>query len=186
MPADPLNQRAICLGVTGGISAFKSAALASLLAQSGARVITVMTDAAVKLVAPVTFRALTNGPVYTSDWNAPDSPFPHITIADQAELLVIAPCTADMLAKLALGLADDLLSTTALAVTCPLLIAPAMNPRMWMHPATRANAATLASRNAFFIGPAEGRMACGDVGIGRMAEPDQILAEIRKRLPPKK
>ncbi len=184
--AGPFDGKTVCLGVTGGIAAFKSAALASALAQGGARVITVMTAAAAKLVTPLTFRAVTaDGAVYTSDFDDPRTPYPHITIADQAELLVVAPCTADAMAKLAHGIADDLLSTTALAMTCPVLLAPAMNPRMWQHPATRANAATLLSRGVRFVGPVEGRTACGDVGLGRMAEPDAIMAEMARALTPR-
>ena len=178
-----LHDKRIVLGVTGGIAAYKACTLASRLTQAGAEVDVVMTEAAIRFVAPLTFQALTGRPVYTDLWTAPGEGLPthisHVGLAHAADLLVIAPATANTLAKLAQGLADNLLSTLALAASCPVLVAPAMDVGMWAHPATQANAATLRERGVRFAGPARGRMASGLEGEGRLMEPGQILGHVR-------
>jgi phosphopantothenoylcysteine decarboxylase/phosphopantothenate--cysteine ligase len=178
-----LEDKRILLGITGGIAAYKACTLASHLAQAGARVDVVMTEAATRFVAPLTFEALTGRPAYTSMWRTSDEGLPthiaHVGLAHAADLLVIAPATANTMAKLASGLADNLLTTLALAARCPLLVAPAMDVGMWAHPATQANVATLRERGVHFAGPARGRMASGLEGEGRLLEPDEILGHIR-------
>jgi phosphopantothenoylcysteine decarboxylase/phosphopantothenate--cysteine ligase len=181
-----LEGQRIVLGVTGGIAAYKICTLASHLTQAGAQVDVVMTEAATRFVAPLTFEALTGGPVYTSMWGPADTGLPthiaHIGLAHAANLLVIAPATANTMSKLAHGLADNLLSTLALATRCPLLLAPAMDVGMWNHAATQANVATLRAWGVCFAGPAHGRMASGLEGEGRLAEPEEILGHIRLAL----
>jgi len=182
-PIPLLDDKRILLGVTGGIAAYKACALASRLTQAGAQVDGVMTEAATHFVGPLTLQALTGRPVYTDLWTAPGEGLPthiaHVGLAHAADLLVIAPATANTLAKLAHGIADNLLTTLALAATCPMLLAPAMDAGMWSHPATQANVAMLRERGAHFAGPVLGRMASGLVGEGRMMEPDRILGHIR-------
>ncbi|HIQ02470.1 MAG TPA: bifunctional phosphopantothenoylcysteine decarboxylase/phosphopantothenate--cysteine ligase CoaBC [Anaerolineales bacterium] len=182
-PIPLLADKRILLGVTGGIAAYKACALASRLTQAGAQVDGVMTEAATHFVGPLTLQALTGRPVYTDLWTAPGEGLPthiaHVGLAHAADLLVIAPATANTLAKLAHGIADNLLTTLALAATCPMLLAPAMDAGMWSHPATQANVAMLRERGAHFAGPVLGRMASGLVGEGRMMEPDRILGHIR-------
>jgi len=182
-PIPLLRDRRILLGVTGGIAAYKACTLASHLTQAGARVDVVMTEAAVRFVAPLTFQALTGRPVYTDLWTAPGEGLPthiaHVGLAHAADLVVIAPATANTMAKLAHGLADNLLTTLTLAATCPVLLAPAMDAGMWANPATQANAQTLRARGVHFAGPVRGRMASGLVGEGRMMEPDRILGYVR-------
>lgn len=174
-----LDGREIAVGVTGGIAAYKAAALVSRLVQDGAAVTVVMTEAATRFVGPLTFRALTGRPAYTDLWSSPEGfRSDHVALADRADLVVVAPATADCLGKLAHGIADDLLSTFLLATDGPLILAPAMNSRMWAHPAVRANVETLRARGVRLVGPAEGRLACGAAGTGRMAEPDDILAAV--------
>jgi len=176
-----LAGREVLVGVSGGIAAYKTAALVSRLVQEGAAVSVVMTEAATRFVGPLTFQTLTGRPVHVDQFAAPEIYHAdHIALADRAELVVVAPATADILGKLAHGIADDLLSTLLLAVDVPVLMAPAMNVRMWNHPAVRANAAALGARGVRFVGPAEGRLACGTSGKGRMAEPDDIFGEIVK------
>lgn len=179
-----IDEKRIVLGVTGGIAAYKICSLASHLTQAGAQVDIVMTEAATRFVSPLTFEALTGRPAYTSMWHtAGEGRLPthiaHVGLAHAADLLVIAPITANTLAKLAHGLADDLLSTLTLAASCPLLVAPSMDTGMWSHPATQANVATLRERGVRFAGPARGRMASGLEGEGRLLEPDEILGHIR-------
>ena len=182
-----LDNRHIVLGICGGIAAYKICTLASRLTQAGARVDVVMTEGATRFVTPLTFQALTGRPVYTDLWRAPepvaDGGLPthiaHVGLGHAAELLLIAPATANTLAKLAHGLAEDLLSTLALAARCPTLIAPAMDVGMWAHPATQANVALLRERGAHFAGPAQGRMASGLEGPGRLVEPDALLGHVR-------
>ncbi len=182
-----LQGRQIILGVTGGIAAYKSADLASRLTQAGARVTVVMTDNAQLFVSPLTFRALTGRPVLTDMFDLPDDgSMPHIDLSGEADLLVIAPATANILAKLAHGTADDSLTTIALACPAPLMLAPAMNTRMWEHPATRENVQTLLNRGATILTPEKGRLACGTHGAGRMAEPGRILELVQFMLHPKK
>ena len=180
-----LKDRRIVLGVTGGIAAYKACELVSGLKKRGAQVRVVLTENAAKFVPPLSFEALSGNPAHV-DTFAPRDGMEHIALAKWAELFVIAPATANCLAKLACGIGDDLLSTTALAMTCPLLIAPAMNANMYRHPATRANLATLRSRGAHVVGPDSGRLACGDDDIGRMSQPEAILEAIGAILDPRR
>jgi phosphopantothenoylcysteine decarboxylase/phosphopantothenate--cysteine ligase len=175
----------LLLGVSGGISAYKSADLASKLVQPGARLTVVMTRSARKFIGRTTFEALSGRPVYV-DMFRPREHFlgEHIGLARRAGLYVIAPATADMLAKLAHGLADDLVSTLALSVTCPILAAPAMNNEMWRKPSVQRNVAQLQADGVHFVGPGEGWLSCQSVGPGRMAEPSQIIDAALKLLPP--
>jgi phosphopantothenoylcysteine decarboxylase/phosphopantothenate--cysteine ligase len=178
-----LEGKRIVLGITGGIAAYKACTLASHLTQGGAQVDVVMTEAATRFVAPLTFEALTGRTAYTDMWCTSGEGLPihiaHVGLAHAADLLVIAPATANTLAKLAQGLADNLLTAVALAAPCPVLAAPAMDVGMWTHPATQANVATLRARDVTFAGPARGRMASGLEGEGRMMEPDEILGHVR-------
>jgi phosphopantothenoylcysteine decarboxylase/phosphopantothenate--cysteine ligase len=175
--------RRILLGVTGGIAAYKVCTLASHLTQAGARVDVVMTEAATRFVAPLTFEALTGRPVYTSMWQPADRGLPthvaHVGLAHAADLVVIAPATANTMSKLVHGVADNLLTTLALSARCPMLLAPSMDVGMWCHAATQANVVTLQERGVWFAGPAHGRMASGLEGEGRLVEPDEILGHIR-------
>jgi phosphopantothenoylcysteine decarboxylase/phosphopantothenate--cysteine ligase len=182
-PIPVLKDRRIVLGITGGIAAYKAADLASKLTQAGARVDVVMTAVATRFIAPLTFQALTGRPVYTDLWTpTPETALPHIALGEAADLVVIAPATADFLAKMAHGLADDLLSTLCLAARAPILVAPAMDVGMWAHPATQENVARLRARGVEIIGPAYGRMASGLEGWGRMVEPAELLGHIRRAL----
>jgi len=192
LDSQPLAGYEVLLCVTGGIAAYKSADLASGLVQAGAGVTVAMTDAAREFLAPLTFQTLTARKVHTSMWlSAEDYSSQHISLTEAADLMIIAPATADIIAKMACGLADDLVSTMALSAhdACGVLIAPAMNTRMWSAPATVENMARLKQRGVHVVGPTEGRLACGTVGPGRMVEPDDILAAAAKILrqnPPKK
>ncbi len=178
-----LNGRQILLGVSGGIAAYKAADVASQLGKRGATVTAVMTRAACEFITPLTLQTLTRRPVVTTlfDASAPDE-IEHIALARAADLVVIAPCTANVLAKLAHGIADDPLTTICLATEAPLLLAPAMNTKMWEHDATRANVATLRDRGASIVAPDEGELACGEVGPGRLATVDKILAAVERQL----
>lgn len=162
------------LGVTGGIAAYKACSLARLLVGAGARVRVVMTRSATRFVGPDTFAALTGGPAYTDLFEEPGAVL-HVRLAREADLAIVAPATANVLAKLAHGIADDLLTAALLEATCPLVLAPAMHTGMWEHPATRANVETLTGRGARIVGPEAGSLAAGDEGPGRMAEPEEIL-----------
>mgnify|MGYP000132645350 CR=1 FL=1 len=177
------------VAVCGGIAAYKTAAVVSALVQRGCGVTVAMTRAARRFVTPLTFEALSGRRVHTSLWDAADSADPqHLGLTESADLFLIAPTTANMLAKLAHGLADDLVSTMALAVTCPTLLAPAMNDRMWAHRAVQRNVATLKADGYVVIGPETGWMACRAVGMGRMSEPDEIVnlaAELLRRAKPR-
>lgn len=182
-----MKGREILIGVTGGIAAYKTAALVSRLVQAGAGVSVIMTRSATQLIGPKTFEALTGRPVAVEMW-APLTAHPHIDLAEEAEILCVAPATANFLAKAAWGLADDLLSTTVLAFAGPIVIAPAMNTRMWQKPAVQRNLRRLEEDGYVIIPPEEGYLSCGMVGAGRMAEPDVIfrrLAEILETRPPK-
>jgi len=171
-----LQGKTIVLGVCGGIAAYKAVALCSRLTQAGARVRVIMTESAVKFVTPLTFQAISRQPVAVDTFDEKEpSVISHIDLADRADLVVVAPATANMIAKLAMGIADDMLSTTLLATTAPLLIAPAMNVHMYTHPAVQRNIALLRERGAHFAEPGEGQLACGYVGKGRLAEPEQIV-----------
>ncbi|MBR2798789.1 MAG: bifunctional phosphopantothenoylcysteine decarboxylase/phosphopantothenate--cysteine ligase CoaBC [Clostridia bacterium] len=179
-----LRDKNIVLGVTGGIAAYKACDLVSRLKKQGARVRVVLTANAVKFVPPLTFETLSGNPVVTDTFE-PRKSLEHISLAKWADAFVIAPASANCLAKLAVGIADDLLSTTALAMTAPLLIAPAMNANMWRHPATQANFQTLLDRGAKAVGPMSGHLACGDDDVGRMAEPAQIVEALDALLNPR-
>ena len=173
----------IILGVSGSIACYKAADLASSLTQSGLNVQVVMTRHATEFVSPLTFQTLSRNPVTTGIFDEKESWHPgHIALADSADLLLIAPATANTLAKLACGIADDALTSIALAVTCPLLIAPAMNGKMWLHAATQENVARLKDRGATFLGPEEGLLACGYEGVGRLWNTSDIAAEALKIL----
>lgn len=175
------NSKTILLGVTGGIGAYKSCELVRTLQKRGFHVKVVMTDAATRFVGPLTFRTLTGEPVAVSLWqDAPGDPVHHVSLAQEASVLAIAPCTANVLAKLACGRADDMLTTTALATEAPLVLAPAMNERMWEQEATRANVATLRERGAVIVGPGVGELACGDEGVGRLADVSEIADAIER------
>lgn len=174
-----LSGKTIVLGVTGGIAAYKAATLCSRLTQAGARVDVIMTSSARKFVQPLTFQALSRRPVYVDVFEENDpSVIAHIDMADRADLIVIAPATANFIGKMAHGLADDMLSTTVLASTAPIWIAPAMNGDMYAHPAVQANLALLNERGVRMIDPGEGQLACGYTGKGRLAEPEQIFQTI--------
>jgi len=183
---NPLQGKRILLGVCGGISAYKSAALTSKLAQAGASVTVLMTEGAAKFVTPLTFQSLSGRPVYTSAWDHVEASDPqHIATASSADLAVVAPCTMDCLARLATGRADDVVTLVLSAVDrrkTPVLLAPAMNEIMWSQPATQRNVETLRGDGFGFIGPDSGWQACRAVGPGRMAEPEAILEAIRARL----
>ena len=175
--------REILIGVTGGIAAYKTAAVVSDLVQSGLGVTVVMTRSAQKFVGAATFRALTGRPVATRAFETEDHPLgPHIELARQAQLLCIAPATANFLAKAAHGVADDLLSTLLLSFTGPVVLAPAMNKEMWGKPAVQRNVTQLRGDGCYFVGPAEGWQSCRERGVGRMAEPAEIAAAIRTLL----
>lgn len=165
----------LVLGVTGSIAAFKAAELTSLLRQRGVQVRVIMTESATHLVAPQTFLTLSQAPVTLSLWDAPSWQPRHIALALETRLLLIAPATANILAKMARGIADDSLSTFYLSHEGPVIVAPAMNPRMWRHPATRENCRILQERGVRFVGPACGHVACGEDGEGRMAPVEDIL-----------
>jgi phosphopantothenoylcysteine decarboxylase/phosphopantothenate--cysteine ligase len=175
--ASPL--RRIVLGITGGIAAYKSAELARLLVKDGVTVDVVMTDAATRFVSAMTFQALTGRPVLTDLWEsgAPDA-MGHIAVSRGADAILVAPATADFLARLAHGFADDLLATLCLARECPLLVAPAMNRQMWSSAATRRNVAQLAADGVVVLGPDTGELACKENGEGRMLEPQALLAAL--------
>jgi phosphopantothenoylcysteine decarboxylase/phosphopantothenate--cysteine ligase len=180
-----LKDKRVLLGVTGGVAVYKAAFLASRLTQAGALVGVVMTESATRFVAPLTFQAVTQRSVYTDLFDLASDPsshkvqIPHIALAQAADLLLIAPATGNTLAKLAHGLADNLLTNIALATSAPLLIAPAMESNMWAHPATQANVATLVKQGATLVGPTAGHLASGAEGVGRMSEPEQILEAAR-------
>jgi phosphopantothenoylcysteine decarboxylase/phosphopantothenate--cysteine ligase len=170
-----LAGRRVLLGVTGGIAAYKSAHLARSLTRAGAEVTVVMTESAVRFVGPDTFAALTGRPVHTSLWERPGEVL-HVRLAHETDLVVVAPATAHLLARLATGMADDLLTSILLEYSGPVVVAPAMHTGMWEHPATRGNVAVLRERGVTVCGPESGALAHGDEGPGRMAEPDDILA----------
>ena len=175
----PLAGKNVLLCITGGIACYKSAALASRLVQAGSSVSVAMTAAAERVVTPLTFQTLTGRRVYTSLWQASeDFDSQHLSLTGSADLMIIAPATADIMAKMASGIADDLVSTLALSVhgACPILIAPAMNTRMWLAPPTQDNLARLKRWGIQVIGPEEGWLACKTAGPGRMSEPEEILA----------
>jgi len=174
------SDKHILLGVTGSIAGYKAADLASKLTQAGAQVDVILTGAGEKFVTPLTFQSVTGRRAYVdSDLWGNEAHILHVSFGKTADLLVIAPCTADTIAKLAHGIADNLLTVTALAATCPLLIAPAMDGGMFDHPATQENLTKLKERGAIIVGPAEGHLASGLTGTGRMVEPAEVLGHIR-------
>ena len=182
-----LTGREIVLGVTGGIAAYKSAALVSRLRHLGANIHVIMTKNATEFVAPLTFQTLSGNQVTVDTFHAPEYwNVEHVALAKRAEIFVIAPATANIMAKMACGIADDMLSTTVLATKAPILLAPAMNTGMWTADATRANLKTLRDRGVQTVGPGSGMLACGDSGDGRMSEPDEIVAAIDRILNAKK
>lgn len=179
----------IVLGLTGGIACYKSAELCRALVKEGATVQVVMTEAAEQFITPVTLQALSNRPVYTSQWDAREpNAMPHINLTREADAIVLAPCSADFIAKLVHGRADELLSLLCLArpiERVPLLVAPAMNREMWAHPATQRNLAQLAADGATVLGVGSGFQACGETGDGRMLEPEQIAEDLIASFQPK-
>ena len=188
-----LSGRHIVLGLSGGIACYKAAELTRELVKAGATVQVVMTDAAEQFITAMTLQALSGRPVYTSTWDTRDvdgvaNNMPHINLTRQADAVLVAPATADFMARLLHGRADDLLSLLCLArpiERCPLLIAPAMNREMWAHPATQRNVAQLRADGTHFLGPDSGAQACGEVGEGRMLEPEQLLEELVAFFQPK-
>jgi phosphopantothenoylcysteine decarboxylase/phosphopantothenate--cysteine ligase len=180
-----MNGREVLIGVTGGIASYKTAALVSKLAQVGAHVTVAMTDSAQQFVGTATFAALSGRPVATRIFDDAAMPLgAHITLAQQAELLCVAPATANFLSKAAGGLADDLLTTLYLCCTCPVLVAPAMNCEMWDKPAVQRNLAQLREDGVHVVDPEAGWLSCRQQGVGRMAEPETILTAIELHLPP--
>jgi phosphopantothenoylcysteine decarboxylase/phosphopantothenate--cysteine ligase len=179
-------RKRILLGVTGGVAAYKAAELVRRLSERGFDVHVVMTQAACGFITPVTLQALSGNPVYTDMWDAriPDN-MAHIELSRDKDLIVVAPATADFMAKLALGAADDLLSTLCLARDCALAVAPAMNRQMWEHAATRRNVARLREDGVEVLGPASGGQACGEIGMGRMLEATEIADAVGALLAPK-
>jgi phosphopantothenoylcysteine decarboxylase/phosphopantothenate--cysteine ligase len=181
-----LGSKRILLGVTGGIAAYKSAELVRELQRHGTDIQVVMTDSACKFITPLTLQALSGKPVYVEMWDdrVPNG-MPHIELSRDRDLVVVAPATADFIAKLVHGAADDLLSTLCLARECPLMVAPAMNRQMWENPATQRNVAQLRQDGIVVLGPDAGDQACGEVGMGRMLEPLDLVREISAWLQPK-
>jgi len=178
-----MQGREILLGITGGIAAYKSADLASKLVQAGALVSVVMTKSAEKFIGRTTFEALTGRPVYRKMFSPIEhQQGEHIGLARRAEFMVIAPASANFLAKASHGLADDLLSTLVLTVTCPLLLAPAMNSEMWSKASVQRNVIQLKEDGYHIIDPGSGWLSCGEIGPGRMAEPEEIFEQIKERL----
>ena len=180
------KNKSIVLGITGGIAAYKAAELVRLFVKANIEVQVVMTEAACQFITPVTMQALSGKPVYTGMWDASiPNGMPHIELSRSADAIVIAPASADFIAKLVHGRADDLLSTLCLARDCPLLVAPAMNKQMWDNPATQRNIAQLKADNVTVLGPDSGEQACGEIGLGRMLEAEDLLYLIEAHFQPK-
>ncbi len=185
-PVSLLSGKTVVLGVCGSIAAYKACELARLMLKDGAEVRVIMTESATHLVAPRTFSSLTRHPVSVNPFTDPTpAHIEHITLAEQADVVVVAPATANTMAELATGICDDMLTTTVCATAAPVVVAPAMNPRMWENPATRRNAQTLGEIGYRLVEPGEGEMACGHVGRGRLAELPTILAEAERAASPK-
>ncbi len=180
-----LSGQKIVLAVTGSIATYKSCELLRLLIKRGAEVSVIMTEAAQRFVTPLSFQALGAKKVYTDDWGDSASPIPHIEATKDASLLLVAPATANILAKAAQGLADDLLSAAILAARCPVAYAPAMNTFMWHNQATQRNVTQLTQDGAIFLGPDSGEQACGDIGSGRMLEPEDIIELLQGAFSPR-
>nr|VVW90440.1 unnamed protein product [Nymphaea colorata] len=186
MLTTPTQQRSIVLGITGGIAAYKAAELVRLLVKQQYEVQVVMTEAACQFITPATLQALSGKPVYTNLWdNSIANGMPHIELSRNAQAIVIAPASADFLAKIAHGFANDLLSTLCLARDCQLIVAPAMNKQMWENPATQRNMTQLCKDGLTILGPDAGEQACGEIGLGRMLEPEDIMAGIEAHFTPK-
>lgn len=178
-----LKGKTILLGITGGIAAYKAASLTSKLVQKGAEVHVIMTASAKQFITELTLQSLSKQRVYSDTFQERDpSSISHIDLADAADLVLVAPATANMIAKMAHGIADDMLSTTLLATTAPIMVAPAMNVHMYQHPAVLNNLNILASRGIQFIEPGEGLLACGYVGKGRLEEPEAIVSVVENFL----
>lgn len=178
-----MSKKTIILGVTGSIAAFKAAEITSKLVKRGHDVIVAMTHGAQEFITPLTLQTLSRNPVMESVFGEKQGWCPgHIDLADRADLMLIAPATANIIAELACGLASSPITEVALATLAPMLIAPAMNGKMWLHPATQQNVATLKSRGVHFIGPEEGLLACGYEGIGRLWNVDEIVARAEEIL----
>ena len=175
-------KKKIILGVTGSIAAYKACDLARLFMKGGCDVHVVLTENAEKLVTALTFTNLTGNIARTEMWRIEHYEMSHISLKENADLFITAPATANIIAKFACGIADDLLSTTYLSVNCPVIIAPAMNPSMYAHPATAANIRTLTDRGVIFAGPETGTVACGDMGKGKMSDPEVIYEKARSIL----
>ena len=182
-----LKGKKILLGMTGGIAAYKAAELTRLLAKAGCDVRVAMTEAATRVITPVTMQALSGQPVWTDLWDPRVSDnMGHIELSRDRDLILVAPASADFMAKVAQGLADDLLSTLVLARRCPLMLAPAMNVEMWQNPATQRNAKLLRADGVQLSGPASGGQACGEMGMGRMTEPAEVVADLQFFFQPKR
>ena len=180
------KNKSIVLGITGGIAAYKAAELVRLLVKANIDVQVVMTEAACQFITPVTMQALSGKPVFKDMWDASiANGMPHIELSRAADAIVIAPASADFIAKLVHGRADDLLSTLCLARDCPLLVAPAMNKQMWDNPATQRNIAQLNTDGITMLGPDSGEQACGEIGLGRMLEPEDLFNLIQAHFQPK-
>lgn len=175
----------VLLAVCGGIAAYKACEVLRALQKSGCEVRVTMTEDATRFVGPVTFEALSGAPVATSLYDYPGSGIPHISLAEWADVAVVVPATANVLAKMACGIADDCLTTTLLACACPVLVAPGMNVHMWQNPATQANVSTLRERGVRFVGPDSGRLACGEVGEGKLASVDEVVEAALALLAPR-
>ena len=176
----------LVLGITGGIAAYKAAELVRLLVKADYEVQVVMTESATQFITPMTMQALSGKPVFVGMWDSSvDNGMPHIELSRDADAIVIAPATAEFVAKLLHGRADDLLSTLCLARDCPLLVAPAMNKQMWENPATQRNFAQLIADNITVLGPGSGDQACGEIGLGRMLEPEELMRDINAFFTPK-
>lgn len=180
-----LSGQKIVLAVTGSIAAYKSCELLRLIIKRGAEVSVIMTEAAQRFVTPLSFQALGAKKVYTGDWGDSTTAIPHIEATKEASLLLVAPATANILAKAAQGLADDLLSAAILAARCPVAYAPAMNTFMWHNQATQRNVTQLTQDGAIFLGPDSGEQACGDIGSGRMLEPEDIIELLQGAFSPR-
>jgi phosphopantothenoylcysteine decarboxylase len=179
----PLKGREIIVAVCGGIAAYKVADVVSKLVQQGAGVTVCMTEDAQRFVTPLTFQALSGRPVRTSTFDLPDSSDPqHIGLTERADLMLVAPATSNIIAKVAHGLTDDLVSLMICAAACPVVFAPAMNNRMWAHPIAQENVNKLTAIGYRFIGPEEGWLACRNVGAGRLSEPERIVEEVSRML----
>ncbi|MEE9211110.1 MAG: flavoprotein [Phycisphaeraceae bacterium] len=181
--AEDLQGYEVVVGVCGGVAAYKVCTVVSALVQRGAGVQVAMTKSARKFVGPVTFQALTARPVFTTMWPSHDERGQqHIQLTEAADLMLVAPATANMLGKVARGIADDLLSTMIMSTDCPVMFAPSMNDRMWKNPIVQANVNSLQQGGYLFVGPEEGWLACRTVGVGRLAEPQTIVEAVVHQL----